>query len=196
MFVGSRLSRLARAIISHRPFPSFASRVYTRGVELGLEEFGMSEQQSHIESTSQENRHFPPPPAFSAGAYQEPGGLRSDVSRIDREPRKVLGDVAGELHWFKKWEKVLDWNVPDAKWFIGGKTNLSFNCLDRQIAAGRGDKVAILWEGEPLQTSASSVEPRAAAPVRSERSPTSNSTKKSANSPTASKRSASSAAIA
>ncbi len=110
----------------------------------------MSEQQSHIESTSQENRHFPPPPAFSAQAHIK---SRADYDRMYREsienPEKFWGDVAGELHWFKKWEKVLDWNVPDVRWFIGGKTNLSFNCLDRQIAAGRGDKVAILWEGEP-----------------------------------------------
>jgi len=50
---------------------------------------------------------------------------------------------------FKKWDRVLDWKVPDAKWFVAGKTNLSYNCLDGQIKAGRGQKVAILWEGEP-----------------------------------------------
>src|SRR5207237_2440501 len=59
-------------------------------------------------------------------------------------------DVANQLHWFKKWDKVLEWKAPYAKWFVGGTTNLSYNCLDRQIAAGKGDKIAIIWEGEPL----------------------------------------------
>jgi len=53
------------------------------------------------------------------------------------------------LHWFKPWDKVLDWNLPAAKWFVNGKMNLSYNCLDHQVANGRGDKTAIIWEGEP-----------------------------------------------
>ncbi|MDQ2950091.1 MAG: acetate--CoA ligase, partial [Acidobacteriota bacterium] len=57
-----------------------------------------------------------------------------------------------ELHWFKPWDRVLEWELPFAKWFVGGQLNLSYNCLDRQIAAGRGDKAAILWEGEPGDT--------------------------------------------
>lgn len=54
-----------------------------------------------------------------------------------------------ELDWFKPWDKVLEWNAPFAKWFIGGKLNISYNCLDRHVNAGRGDRTAILWEGEP-----------------------------------------------
>ena len=55
-----------------------------------------------------------------------------------------------ELHWFKPFESVLNWsNPPFAKWFEGGKTNVSFNCLDRHVISGNGDKVAIIWEGEP-----------------------------------------------
>jgi acetyl-CoA synthetase len=57
--------------------------------------------------------------------------------------------MAERLHWFKKWDTVLDWKAPNAKWFVGGKLNVAYNCLDAQIAAGRGDKAAILWEGEP-----------------------------------------------
>src|SRR5206468_3284900 len=79
---------------------------------------------------------------------------REQYEKMYREsidnPEQFWGKAAEELHWFKKWDKVLDWNVPDAKWFVGGKTNMSYNCLDRQIAAGRANKTAILWEGEPL----------------------------------------------
>ena len=110
----------------------------------------MSEQASNIESSQQENRLFPPSPAFAAQAHIK---SRAEYDRLYREsidnPEKFWGNIAGELHWFKKWDKVLEWKSPYAKWFVGGKTNLSYNCLDRQIDAGKGDKVAILWEGEP-----------------------------------------------
>jgi acetyl-CoA synthetase len=52
------------------------------------------------------------------------------------------------LHWFEEWDQVLRWNSPYAVWFVGGKTNVSYNCLDYQIEQGRGDKTAILWEGD------------------------------------------------
>src|SRR5215813_3558555 len=57
--------------------------------------------------------------------------------------------MAEELHWFKRWDKVLEWNPPHAKWFIGGKTNLSYNCLDRHLVTERRNKAALIWEGEP-----------------------------------------------
>ncbi|HSG29123.1 MAG TPA: AMP-binding protein, partial [Candidatus Krumholzibacterium sp.] len=53
------------------------------------------------------------------------------------------------VHWFKKWDKTLEWNPPFAKWFLGGKTNIAYNCLDKHLEDGRADKVAIIWEGEP-----------------------------------------------
>lgn len=111
----------------------------------------MSQPQSGaIESTMQENRVFPPPKDFAAKALVK---SREEYDRMYRrsidQPEQFWADVANELHWFKKWDRALDWNVPNAKWFVNGKTNLSYNCLDRQIASGRGDKVAILWEGEP-----------------------------------------------
>ena len=103
-----------------------------------------------IESTLQETRIFPPPPQFAAKARI---GSRDEYNRMYREsiddPEAFWGRAAGELHWFQPWQKVLDWNPPYAKWFVGGKTNVAYNCLDRQIELGRGDKAAILWEGEP-----------------------------------------------
>src|SRR5690348_4828652 len=70
--------------------------------------------------------------------------------RAAEDPEKFWGELAEhELHWFTKWSKVLDWNPPFAKWFVGGKTNISYNCLDRHVSGTRRDKVAILWQGEP-----------------------------------------------
>ncbi len=112
----------------------------------------MTQSQGAIESILQENRVFPPPPEFTAKARIK---SRDEYERMYREsmdqPEKFWGRAAEELHWFKKWDKVLEWKAPHAKWFVGGKTNLSYNCLDRQIEQGRGDKTAIVWEGEPLQ---------------------------------------------
>jgi acetyl-CoA synthetase len=110
----------------------------------------MTQSQAAIESVLQENRMFPPSSDFSRKArltsWQEYERLYR--KSID-DPEKFWGEVAKNLHWFKKWDQVLEWNPPFAKWFVGGKTNLSYNCLDRQIEQGRADKTAILWEGEP-----------------------------------------------
>jgi acetyl-CoA synthetase len=103
-----------------------------------------------IESTLEERRVFPPPPQFAAKARI---GSRAEYERLYREsidqPEQFWGRMAEELGWFKKWDRVLEWNAPYAKWFVGGKINVAHNCLDRQIELGRGDKTAILWEGEP-----------------------------------------------
>ncbi len=113
----------------------------------------MSESHAAIESSLQEHRVFPPPPDFSKSAHIK---SRDQYEALYREsidqPEQFWGRIAEELTWFQKWEKVLDWQPPYAKWFVGGKTNLSANCLDRQIAAGRGDKTAILFEGEPFES--------------------------------------------
>ena len=67
-----------------------------------------------------------------------------------QDPEAFWAEAAGELHWFKKWDTVLDdTDAPFFKWFDGSRTNLSYNCLDRHIDAGLGDKIAIHWEGEP-----------------------------------------------
>ncbi len=113
----------------------------------------MTQTQSPIQSMQQENRLFPPPQGFAAKALIN---SRQEYETLYREsveqPDKFWGRIGQELHWFKKWDTVLEWNTPYAKWFAGGKINMSYNCLDRQIALGRGNKTAILWEGEPLTT--------------------------------------------
>jgi acetyl-CoA synthetase len=106
--------------------------------------------ETSIDSTMQEHRLFPPSPAFSAKAWIK---SRQQYDQMYREsidqPEQFWGKIAAELHWFKKWDRVLEWKAPDAKWFVGGKMNVAYNCLDRQIELGRGNKTAILWEGEP-----------------------------------------------
>ncbi len=69
--------------------------------------------------------------------------------RSVEDPEGFWDEVARELHWFAPWTKVLDWQAPWAKWFVGGKTNLCYNCVDRHALGERRDKTAILWEGEP-----------------------------------------------
>ncbi|MBI3580368.1 MAG: acetate--CoA ligase, partial [Ignavibacteriales bacterium] len=66
-----------------------------------------------------------------------------------KNPEKFWAKVAGELDWFKKWNKVLEWKLPFAKWFVGGKINVSYNCLDRHLTSWRKNKAALIWEGEP-----------------------------------------------
>src|SRR5215813_8438228 len=107
-------------------------------------------QQQDIQSVLREARKFDPPAEFSQRAriksmaeYQKV----YDASAAD--PEKFWANVAGELHWFQKWDKVLEWDLPWAKWFLNGKINLSYNCLDCQVKTARKDKLAILWEGEP-----------------------------------------------
>ncbi len=64
------------------------------------------------------------------------------------DPEKFWGEIAGELEWFEPWQTVLEWNYPWVKWFVGGKCNITYNCLDRHVKTWRKNKVAILWEGE------------------------------------------------
>ena len=103
-----------------------------------------------IDSTLRENRVFPPPPEFSAKAHiKSLEEYEALYKKSIEDPEKFWGDVAKELHWFEPWDKVLEWNLPWAKWFVGGKTNLSYNCLDRHALSERAQKTAIIWEGEP-----------------------------------------------
>ena len=103
-----------------------------------------------IETLLRESRSFPPPAAFREKAHVS---SNEDYERLYREsledPERFWGEAARELHWFKPWDKVLDWKAPHAKWFVGGKTNLAYNCLDRHLATWRRNKAAIIWEGEP-----------------------------------------------
>jgi len=103
-----------------------------------------------IDSTLRENRVFPPQPEFSTKAHiKSLAEYETLYKQSIEDPETFWAGVARELHWFKPWDKVLEWNLPWAKWFAGGQLNLSYNCLDLQIQRGRGSKTAILWEGEP-----------------------------------------------
>jgi acetyl-CoA synthetase len=101
-----------------------------------------------IENLSQENRLFPPSPAFAAQANAKP----DLYARADKDRLAFWEEQARELTWDKTWDQVLEWNPPYAKWFIGGKINASVNALDRHIAAGRGERIAFHFEGEPGDT--------------------------------------------
>lgn len=111
----------------------------------------MSEtNQGTIESILQEDRIFKPNPEFSANAdiksFEE---YEKIYNEAEKNPVGFWESVAENLHWFKKWDTALEWNEPHAKWFVGGKINVSYNCLDRHIETWRRNKAAIIWEGEP-----------------------------------------------
>ncbi len=99
-----------------------------------------------LETLLQENRSFPPPKEFQARANVKDPKV---YERAARDPLGFWEEWASKLTWFKKWDQVLEWNLPYAKWFVGGKTNLAYNCLDRHLDSSRANKTAILWEGEP-----------------------------------------------
>ncbi|MGB2926655.1 MAG: AMP-binding protein, partial [Limnothrix sp.] len=107
--------------------------------------------ETSIESILQEKRTFAPPAKFSEQAHiksLEQYQALYDLAKDD--PEKFWGELAEkELEWFEKWDTVLDWQPPFAKWFSGGKINISHNCLDRHLKTWRKNKAALIWEGEP-----------------------------------------------
>jgi acetyl-CoA synthetase len=104
----------------------------------------------NIESLLQETRVFEPPAEFARQAHVGSAAEYEELRRrAAADPEGYWAELAAQLHWFRRWDRVLDWKPPFAKWFDGGTTNLSYNCLDRHLEAGLGAKTAILWEGEP-----------------------------------------------
>ena len=103
-----------------------------------------------FESHLREDRVFPPSAEFAAKAWI---GSEAEYERIYahsvNDPAGFWGEAAGEIEWFKKWDQVIDGSGAHTKWFVGGKLNLSHNCVDRHAMGARKDKVALLWEGEP-----------------------------------------------
>ncbi len=103
-----------------------------------------------IDSVLKETRVFPPAADFAAEAQVK---SLADYERLYQhsieDPERFWGSIANELHWFTPWTRVLEWKAPDAKWFVGATTNLSYNCLDRHLSTSRRNKAAIIWEGEP-----------------------------------------------
>jgi acetyl-CoA synthetase len=97
-----------------------------------------------------ETRTFPPPEEFRARALVAD---RSLYEEAERDWEGFWARQAGELlSWFEPWQAVCDWELPFAKWFVGAKLNAAYNCLDRHVAAGLGERVAYYWEGEPGDT--------------------------------------------
>jgi acetyl-CoA synthetase len=105
-----------------------------------------------IESVLQEQRVFAPEPGTAPGSrVPSLEAYRALAARAEADPDRFWGDLAREqLHWFEPFHTVLDWsNPPFARWFEGGTTNLSYNCLDRHLQGPRADRTALIWEGEP-----------------------------------------------
>ncbi|PYR49636.1 MAG: acetate--CoA ligase [Acidobacteria bacterium] len=93
-----------------------------------------------------EDRAFPPTTSFRAQANVSDEAVYREA---ERDPEAFWAGFAEELEWSKKWDRVLDWRPPHAKWFVGGRINASVNCIDRHVRGPRRNKAAIIWEGEP-----------------------------------------------
>ncbi|HET6793339.1 MAG TPA: AMP-binding protein, partial [Acidimicrobiales bacterium] len=96
-----------------------------------------------------ENRTFPPPAAFQAEALVTDDSLHRQA---EKDWEGFWEEQARSLYWSEPWKTVLEWDLPFAKWFVGGRLNVAYNCLDRHVAAGLGERVAYHWEGEPGDT--------------------------------------------
>jgi acetyl-CoA synthetase len=106
--------------------------------------------QVNIDSTLDEQRSFEPPAEFSQKAQiKSLAEYETLYKESVEQPEKFWARAAQELHWFRKWDKVLEWKAPWAKWFVGGEINLSYNCLDRHVQTARKNKAALIWESEP-----------------------------------------------
>ncbi|MBB5853522.1 acetate--CoA ligase [Amycolatopsis umgeniensis] len=106
----------------------------------------MTEQSPALDNLLTESRTFPPSEAFSAQA----NATADFYAEADADREAFWAKQAERLHWDTKWSQVLDWtNAPVAKWFVGGKLNVAYNCVDRHVVDGHGDQVAIHWVGEP-----------------------------------------------
>ncbi len=107
-----------------------------------------------ISALLHERRVFPPRQAVELGFSRWHVGsmdeYRERHARSIREPEAFWGEVARDLKWFQPWSRVLEWNAPDARWFVGARTNMCYNCVDAHVQAGFGEETAIVWEGEPV----------------------------------------------
>lgn len=103
-----------------------------------------------IHSMLQENRKFHPPAEFTSQAHISSVEQYEEMwNHAKDDPAGFWGETAKNLDWFQPWQKVLEGAMPETKWFVGGKLNVSYNCLDRHVATWRKNKAAIIWEGEP-----------------------------------------------
>ena len=104
---------------------------------------------AEIDNLLEEKRVFPPPEEFKKNANINDPDI---YEKAAADPEKFWAGFAKELVWSKPWDTILDWQPPDAKWFIGGKINACVNCVDRHALGSKRDKRAIVWEGEPGDT--------------------------------------------
>src|SRR5712691_7203648 len=101
---------------------------------------------SAVEALLKEKRKFAPPKEFVKRANINRASVYKEAAK---NPARFWERFAKELDWFKPWKTVVQWKAPYAKWFVGGKLNVSYNCLDRHITTARRNKAAVIWEGEP-----------------------------------------------
>ncbi len=107
----------------------------------------------NIQSVLQETRSFPPTAEFVKQANISTEAQYQQMwTQAKNDPASFWGELASNLHWFKKWDHVLQGEMPETKWFVGGKINASYNCIDRHLTTWRKNKAAIIWEGEPGDT--------------------------------------------
>src|SRR5680860_368174 len=106
----------------------------------------MADSKNTLDTLLSENRSFPPPADFRAEALVSDDSVYAEATA---DPEGYWAEWADQLHWFRKWDRVLDWNAPNAEWFVGGKLNAAYNCLDRHLETDRRTKPALIWEGEP-----------------------------------------------
>jgi acetyl-CoA synthetase len=105
-----------------------------------------SPNEKNMSALLDERRTFPPSEEFKARAgWNDP----EIYERAAKDPEGFWAEQAKNLDWFKPWDRVLEWNAPWAKWFVGGKLNVTYNCVDRHARSARRNKAAIIWEGEP-----------------------------------------------
>ena len=99
-----------------------------------------------IETLLKESRTYQPSAKTKAEAHIQ--NYEAEYQKSIADPEAFWSGVARELDWFTPWSKVLEWNYPFAKWFVGATCNISYNCLDRHVKNGRKNKVAVIWVGE------------------------------------------------
>ncbi len=111
----------------------------------------MADSSGHIDSVMHEERLFPPSDAFASGAaIGSHDAYQALYDEAKADPPAFWAKLAREeLHWFEPFTQTMEWDAPHAKWFTGGKTNVSYNCLDKHLDGDRRNKAAIIWEGEP-----------------------------------------------
>ncbi|HEX3260023.1 MAG TPA: acetyl-coenzyme A synthetase N-terminal domain-containing protein, partial [Pseudonocardia sp.] len=105
----------------------------------------MADSGPTLSNLSNETRSFPPSAEFAAQA----NATEDWYARGDEDREGFWAEQADRLTWAQRWDKVLEWDAPFAKWFVGGKLNVAVNCVDRHVDAGHGEQVAFHWEGEP-----------------------------------------------